>query len=71
MTTRMPTITGYINNSGVTRTVSRSAILGVVKQKFPDAYISGNQIIIPTLPEDYQEGDSYALRIFTTPSYRG
>lgn len=54
----------------VTRFVTRTAILNVVKEYFPDAYISGNQIIIPTLPSDYQEGDMYALRIFTTKSYK-
>lgn len=69
MTMRMPSITDYINST-VTRTVTRTAILNVVKEVFPDAFISGNQIVIPTLPADYQEGDMYALRIFTTPSYK-
>lgn len=54
----------------VTRFVTRTSILNVVKEVFPSAYISGNQILIPTLPADYQEGDMYALRIFTTPSYQ-
>lgn len=70
MTVRMPTMTGYNSNNYVTRRVTRTAILNVVKEVFPDAFISGNQIVIPTLPDDYQEGDMYALRIFTTPSYK-
>lgn len=67
----MPSIHSKLGDSNaVTRTVTRTAILNVVKEVFPDAFISGNQIIIPTLSADYQEGDMYALRIFTTPSYK-
>jgi hypothetical protein len=44
--------------------------LNVVKEAFPDAYIKGNQIVIPNVPADYKAGDMYALRIFTTPSYK-
>ena len=69
MTTRMPSITG-ITGTPVTRFITRTSILNVVKEVFPDAFISGNKIVIPTLPADYQEGDMYALRIFTTPSYK-
>lgn len=65
---RMPTVNPNPINL-VTRFVTRTAVLNIVKQYVPDAYISGNQIIIPTLPSGHQEGDSYALRIFTTPSY--
>ena len=67
----MPSIHSLLGDSNsVTRTVTRTAILNVVKEVFPDAFISGNQIVIPTLPADYQEGDMYALSIFTTPSYK-
>lgn len=66
----MISIGGSIRDSTVTRTVTRTAILNVVKEVFPDAFISGNKIVIPTLPADYQVGDMYALRIFTTPSYK-
>lgn len=68
----MPSIHSLLGdpNNAVTRTVTRTAILNVVKEVFPDAFISGNQIVIPTLPADYKEGDMYALRIFTTPSYK-
>lgn len=66
MATKLPTLTIHLS---VTRFVTRTSVLNIVKQKFPDAYIDGNQIIIPTLPDDYQEGDAYAIRIFTTPSY--
>lgn len=69
MTIRMPSITG-MTGIPVTRFVTRTSILNVVKEVFPDAFISGNKIVIPTLPADYQEGDMYALRIFTTPSYK-
>ena len=64
---RMPAFTPVYKP--VTRFVTRTAVLNIVKQYVPDAYISGNQIIIPTLPNGHQEGDSYALRIYTTPSY--
>lgn len=66
----MITISSTIASNAVTRTVTRTAILNVVKEVFPDAFISGNKIVIPALPEDYQSGDMYALRIFTTPSYK-
>lgn len=69
MTVRMPTATPVYDNY-VTRNVTRTAVLNVVKEVFPDAYISGNQIVIPTLPSDHKDGDMYALRIFTTPSYK-
>lgn len=68
MTVRMPTMQG--SGPRVTRMVTRTAVLNVVKEAFPDAYIKGNQIVIPNVPADYQVGDMYALRIFTTPSYK-
>lgn len=70
MTARLPTLTEYAQNGGVTRNVTRTAVLNVVKEVFPNAYISGNQIVIPTLSSDHKDGDMYALRIFTTPSYK-
>lgn len=72
MTVRIPSITNNSNYSDnyVTRTVTRAAVLNVVKEVFPDAYISGNQIVIPTLTSDHKDGDMYALRILTTPSYK-
>lgn len=66
---RMPTVSGAVYLNLVTRFVTRTAVLNVVKQSVPDAYISGNQIILPTLPSGHQEGDRYALRVFTTTSY--
>lgn len=61
-----------INDSSqwVTRFVTRTAVLNVVKNVVPDAYIKDNQIIVPVMPEGHQEGDLYAIRLFTTPSYK-
>lgn len=54
---------------GVTRFITQTAVLNLVKQICPTAYIYGDDIILPQLPEGHTEGDGYAIRIKTTPSY--
>lgn len=62
----LPTMT---NSKGVTRFVTRDAILNFIKQLHPEAYISGNSIIIPKLPDDWDVGDAYVLELTISPSY--
>ena len=54
---------------GYTRFVTRDAILNFIKQLHPEAYISGNSIIIPKLPDDWDSGDAYVLELTISPSY--
>lgn len=67
-TTRLPSIADKIGYP-VTRFVTQSAVLNIVKQVCPSAYINGNNIVMPTAPSGHKEGDGYAIRITTTPSY--
>lgn len=60
---------GNRNNEGWYRYITRDAILGVVQTVHPDAYISGDQIIIPGKPEGWTDSDSYILRITTGNSW--
>lgn len=55
--------------AGYTRFVTRDAILNFIKQLHPEAYISGNSIIIPKLPDDWDAGDAYVLELTISPSY--
>lgn len=54
---------------GYTRFITRDAILNFIKQLHPEAYISGNSIIIPKLPDDWDAGDAYVLELTISPSY--
>ena len=54
---------------GCTRFVTRDTILNFIKQLHPEAYISGNSIIIPKLPDDWDVGDAYVLELTISPSY--
>lgn len=56
--------------SHATRFVTRDAILSMVKSVFPDAYLDGDSIILPTKPSDWKDGDVYELQLITTKSYK-
>lgn len=55
--------------NNATRFITQEAVLNLVKKICPTAYIKGDKIILPQLPEGHTEGDGYAIRITTTPSY--